>query len=170
MSRKLKTSVLYWIVIISFWILLGLFFVLLFWLKSTTQPQEPLPAPTPQIRYIEIETPAPIPAESLGKFTITGYCACEKCCGKWAYNRPNGIVYGAANQPLVAGISAAGWEDVLPYGSTVYIEGLGIRVIQDTGAKDVFARYDYKLIDVYCGSHAAAAELAKTEREVWLIA
>ena len=31
---------------------------------------------------------------SLGMWKRTGYCSCEKCCGKWALNRPGGIVYG----------------------------------------------------------------------------
>ena len=38
---------------------------------------------------------------SLGTFKLTAYCACEKCCGKYAKNRPvdeygNPIVYGSS--------------------------------------------------------------------------
>ena len=45
---------------------------------------------------------------SLGEFKLTAYCSCEKCCGKWALNRPkdeNGkdIVYGSTGNILVAG-------------------------------------------------------------------
>ena len=43
--------------------------------------------------------------EYLGEFRITAYCSCEICCGKWAENRPDGIVYGASGEELVAGVS-----------------------------------------------------------------
>ena len=43
----------------------------------------------------------------IGEYTITAYCPCYKCCGKYALNRPNGIVTGAAGIELKEGVSVA---------------------------------------------------------------
>lgn len=133
------------------------------------QPQVQPVAVTVQIQVPEVETAEPIAPKSLGEYTVTAYCSCEKCCGSWAAERPDGVVYGAAGQPLVAGISVAALQENLPFGSVVYIEGIGIRVVQDTGPEAIFDRYDGKLIDVYCDSHEDAEEISKSTREVWLL-
>lgn len=113
---------------------------------------------------------SPIAAEPLGMYTITAYCSCEQCCGEWALNRPNGIVYGAASEPLVAGISVAALQGNLDLGDTVYIEDLGVRVVQDYASDALYDRYEGRLLDVYCDTHEQAVELAKSERMVWKIA
>lgn len=105
----------------------------------------------------------------LGEYTITGYCSCARCCGEWASKQSGGVIVGAANQPLVAGISAAALQENLPLGTAVYIEGIGVRIVQDTGPNSVFARYDGRLIDVYCNTHAEAVALGKSEKRVWII-
>lgn len=109
----------------------------------------------------------------LGEYTITCYCNCVDCCGSWAYvNAQNTYTVGAANEPLIEGISCAafvGSGATLELGSKIYIEGIGVRIVQDTGPDSIFARYDNKLIDVYCSSHERAAEIGKQSRKVWLI-
>lgn len=53
----------------------------------------------------------------LGEFKLTAYCPCQKCCGKWS----NGITStGVTAQP---NRTIAVDTDVIPYGSTVIIDG-----------------------------------------------
>ena len=84
---------------------------------------------------------------SLGDFYITGYTpTCSHCCGK-----SDGI--GASGRKIVSGKSVAmNRADMrkynLEYGDTIYISGIGERVIEDTGCKQ-------GVIDVACDSHEA---------------
>ena len=87
---------------------------------------------------------------SLGEFKITAYCPCETCCGIWASNRPNGIVYTASGAKAEAGKTIAVDPDVIPYGTEVKIGG-HTYIAQDTGG----AIKDSK-IDVYYDSHEDA--------------
>lgn len=136
---------------------------------TVVQPHVQPVVATVQLQMPEVETTEPMVPKSLGEYTVTAYCSCEKCCGSRAAKRPNGVVYGAAGQPLVAGISVAALQENLPFGSVVYIEGIGIRIVQDTGPEAIFDRYDGKLIDVYCDSHEDAIKIAKSTKEVWLL-
>lgn len=101
---------------------------------------------------------------SLGTYTITAYCSCSKCCGEFAKNRPGGIVYGAADIELTAGVSVAGW---LPIGTHIRIDGHEY-VVQDRTAEWIKDKYNGKIIDIYFADHAAAWEFGKQEKEVWV--
>ena len=109
-----------------------------------------------------------IKKESLGEFKLTAYCSCEKCCGKWALNRPkdeNGkdIVYGSTGTILVAGTSIAVDPSVIPYGSQVEING-HTYTAHDTGGAIKGNR-----IDVYFDSHQDALNFGVQYAEVFLI-
>lgn len=109
-----------------------------------------------------------IKKESLGEFKLTAYCSCEKCCGKWALNRPkdeNGkdIVYGSTGAILVAGTSIAVDPSVIPYGSQVEING-HTYTAQDTGGAIKGNR-----IDVYFDNHQDALNFGVQYAEVFLI-
>ena len=108
--------------------------------------------------------PEPDP-EPLGEFRITAYCACEKCCGQWALNRPNGIVYGAAGVELEAGVSCA---SPLPFGTVVEVEGLGEYIVQDRTAQWVVDKYGENLIDIYFDDHEAACKFGLQYHNVYL--
>lgn len=106
--------------------------------------------------------------ESLGEFKLTAYCSCEKCCGKWALNRPkdeNGkdIVYGSTGAILVAGTSIAVDPSVIPYGSQVEING-HTYTANDTGGAIKGNR-----IDVYFDNHQDALNFGVQYAEVFLI-
>lgn len=101
----------------------------------------------------------------LGEYTVTGYCSCEKCCGRWAKNRPGGKVYGAAGVELTPGVSVAGW---LPLGSRIMIDGREY-IVQDRTAKWVRDKYDSKIIDIYCADHETAWNIGNEKHDVWLI-
>ena len=99
---------------------------------------------------------------SLGEFKLTAYCSCEKCCGIWAYNRPNGIVYGAIGEELKEGYSIAVDPNVIPYGTEVIINDK-IYKAQDCGGAIKGNR-----IDVYFNSHEDALEFGVKHEEVFL--
>ena len=97
---------------------------------------------------------------SLGEFKITHYCACEICCGSWANNRPNGIVYTASGAVAEAGVTIAVDPDVIPYGTEVVIDN------QTYIAQDCGGAIQGNRIDVYCNSHQEALQLGVKYAEV----
>lgn len=91
--------------------------------------------------------------ESQEQYLVTAYCSCEICCGKWALNRPNGIVYTSNGSIAEEGVTIAADWNVLSPGTIVYIDGLGLRTVQDEGSAIIG-----KHIDVYMDEHQKAAE------------
>lgn len=103
---------------------------------------------------------------SLGIMDATAYCSCEKCCGEYAKNRPDGKVYGAAGVELTPGISVAGW---LPLGTQIMIDGHEY-IVQDRTAKWVKEKYDGRIIDIYFDDHEAALEWGRQKKEIFEVA
>lgn len=85
---------------------------------------------------------------------ITAYCSCDICCGEWAYNRPDGVVYGASGVELVPGYSVAADISLYPFGTILHINGKDYRV-DDTGSA-----VKGNVIDVYVTSHQEAVDYA----------
>lgn len=117
---------------------------------------------------VEEEKPKEVERVSLGEFVLTAYCSCEKCCGKWALNRPldeNGeqIVYGASGARLVEGVSVAVDPDVIPYGTELYTDG-NLYIAHDCGGAIKGNR-----IDVYFASHEEAWNFGKQTAEVFIL-
>lgn len=134
-----------------------------------TVEQDQLTSVIPDVTLETVETPlVQEPAEPerilLGSFRITAYCSCEKCCGEWAKNRPNGIVYGAAGVELKAGVSCA---SPLPLGTVVEVEGLGEYIVQDRPAQWVIDKYGENQIDIYFDSHEAASAFGLKQLNVY---
>ena len=115
---------------------------------------EPIKEPIqePKIEYI-----------SLGEFKITAYCSCSKCCGKWAYNRPNGIVYGASGNELIPNYSIAVDPNVIPYGTKVYFND------NEYVAHDCGGSIKGNRIDLYFNSHDDALEWGVQYYDVQII-
>ena len=109
------------------------------------------------------EPPVVHGVDVLGEFAIVAYCPCEACCGEWALNRPDGIVYTASGAEAQAGVTVAVDPDVIPLGSKVYIDGLGWYVAQDTG------NFTGKVIDVYMTDHAEAVEFGRRDAVVGIM-
>lgn len=99
---------------------------------------------------------------SLGNFKLTGYCSCSLCCGKWANNRPNGIVYGAIGEELKEGYSIAVDPTVIAYRTEVVINGHTYKA-QDCGGAIKGNR-----IDVYFEDHNDALEFGVQYAEVFV--
>lgn len=110
----------------------------------------------------------------LGKCRVTRYCPCEKCCGKYAKNRPtdeNGIpvVTGASGKQLNSGYSCAA-DTSLPFGTKLYIPQIGLTVtVEDRAAKSIEQRYDGKFVDLYFTDHAHYIEGASDYMEVYIV-
>ena len=118
-------------------------------------------------KEVEIETDKEVDIQavmpvSLGEFKLTAYCSCEKCCGIWAYNRPDGIVYGAIGEELKEGYSIAVDPNVIPYKSEVIINGKVYKA-QDCGGAIKGNR-----IDVYFENHDDALEFGVKHAEVFV--
>lgn len=90
--------------------------------------------------------------ELLGEFTITFYCGCKECNGKWyGYPAKNG-------EPLQDNYTIAVDEDVIPLNTYVEIEGIGIRKASDTGSKIIGNR-----LDIYISDHQECLKKGKLE-------
>lgn len=105
--------------------------------------------------------------ESLGEFKLTAYCSCESCCGQWALDRPvdeegHQIVIGASGEQLIEGVSIAVDKEVIPYGTTVVING------KEYIAHDCGGAIKENRIDVYMASHEAALEFGVQYAEVFM--
>lgn len=91
----------------------------------------------------------------VGTCTISHYCWCARCNGR-------------ANAPTSSGVmperfrTVAVDPKVIPMGSTIYIEGYGYRVAEDTGVRGNW-------VDVFTDSHQHALDLGLKKRMVWII-
>ena len=89
----------------------------------------------------------------IGECTITAYCPCAECCGRWA----DGVT--ASGLPAGPGIVAVD-KSVIPLGSTVILDGLRY-LAADTGVTG-------DRIDICLTSHQAAEDFGVERMEVWV--
>lgn len=92
----------------------------------------------------------------LGKFKLTAYCNCKKCCGKWA-----GGPTASGKMPK-AGRTIAVDPKVIPLGTKVVING------KTYTAEDTGGAIKNKRIDVYFDSHQAALNFGVQYAKVYL--
>lgn len=104
----------------------------------------------PQLKYI-------------GTFVVTAYCACEKCCGKWA----DGIT--STGTVATQGRTIAVDPRVIPYGTVLYFEGHG-DLIGGYIAEDCGGSIKGNRIDLFFDSHEAANEWGIKVRDIYVIA
>jgi 3D (Asp-Asp-Asp) domain-containing protein len=100
------------------------------------------------------EEPTEPELEELGTFKLTAYCACPKCCGKWA----DGITYTGTK--ATEGRTIAVDPKVIPLGSTVYIDGVPYI------AEDIGGAIKENRIDVFFSSHEAALQFGVQHADV----
>jgi len=94
----------------------------------------------------------------LGKFKITHYCACQKCCGANA----QGIT--ASGKKVEEGKTIAVDTKVIKMGSKVLIDGYGEYEAQDTGSA-----IKGNIIDVYVADHNQALQMGVQYKDVYLL-
>nr|WP_286172634.1 3D domain-containing protein [Acetanaerobacterium sp. MSJ-12] len=100
----------------------------------------------------------PFAAEELGEFTLCAYCTerYAHICGGSDTTR--------SGDPVCAGVTVAVDPEVIPLGSTLYIEGIGFRKAQDTGSA-----IRGQTIDLAVGRHSDALSFGVQHRRVWLV-
>ena len=139
---------------------IGLLVSVLLTFSESAETAEVSPERYPEIEEAVATEPAAyygfVPeVTELGEFKITHYCACVKCCGQWALNRPEGVVLTASGAEAKAGRTIAVDPDVIPLGTEVvvrYSDGNeAVYVAEDTGSA-VKGNH----IDVYMDDHDAA--------------
>ena len=91
----------------------------------------------------------------IGVYRITGYTpTCAHCCGK-----SNGITASGARAIVGRTIAMKGY----PFGTTVYIEGYGFYVVEDTGG------FKPSTIDIAAASHNEAYTLTNRGVNVYIV-
>lgn len=93
--------------------------------------------------------------EYVGECTITAYCPCAECCGRWA----DGVT--ASGLPATHGVVAVDPE-VIPLGSTVVIDG------QRYLAADTGSGVEGLHIDICMGSHEETVAHGVRTADVWV--
>jgi len=102
-------------------------------------------------------TELPPLTQSLGKYELTGYCACMKCCGK-----TNGITSTGAK--ATANHTIAVDPRDIPYGTKVMINGI------EYEAQDCGGAIKGKRIDIYFDTHEEALQFGRQKNvEVFLV-
>lgn len=123
----------------------------LLWSPETrkTEAARAEPAETPAVQ----EEPSEEPKVQSAVCQLTAYCPCELCCGQWAGgNTASGTV-------PTAGRTVGVDPEVIPLGTTVYIDGQAYRA-EDTGA------FTGNIIDIYMDSHEEALRFGRREATV----
>lgn len=129
------------------------------WRELTVEEElntEPIEEPEEESKA-ETEETATIVLNDLGEFKITGYCACEECCGK-----NDGIT--STGTEATAGRTVAVDPNVIPYGTEVII-GDEAYVAEDCGSA-----VKGNKIDIFYDSHEEALAAGVRYESVAVIA
>lgn len=120
----------------------------------------------PSVAFAEIATttPEPEPEPAWIEGTATAYCPCEICCGEWALNRPDGIVYTASGAEAVQGVTIAADWSIYPPGTVLFVEGLGEMTVQDRGGA-----IQGQKIDIYFESHDDARQFGRRNVRFYIV-
>lgn len=131
---------------------------------SVNTPSAAFQGPSVAFAEIATTTPEPEPEPEWIEGTATAYCSCEICCGEWALNRPNGIVYTASGAEAVQGVTIAADWSIYPPGTVLFVEGLGEMVVQDRGGA-----IQGQKIDVYFESHDDALQFGRQNVRFYIV-
>ena len=96
----------------------------------------------------------------LGEFTLTGYCPCAICCGKWS--NPSNPITASGTTPA-AGRTVAADTSRYPFGTKLMINGQ-IYTVEDVGGA-----IKGNHIDIYFNTHEEARAFAKQYGSVYLV-
>gem|GEM_PF-1364220 len=103
-----------------------------------------------------VETPAELKGMPSQPYRVTFYCACMECCGK-----TNAIT--ASGEHATAGVTVAAASNIL-FGTRIWIEGYGERVVQDRGGAIGLNR-----LDVYVNTHEEALSHGSRTIQIWFL-
>lgn len=82
----------------------------------------------------------------LGNYYVTGYDTCSSCCGKSDGITASGVMATVGRTVAMKG---------LPFGTRIYIEGIGYRVVEDRGV-------GAGKVDVLCSNHSECYAITGT--------
>lgn len=99
----------------------------------------------------------PAGAQKIGNFQITHYCPCAICNG-----RTDGLT--ATGTKLTPGRTIAVDPSLIPLGSTVWIEGYGTRIAEDTGGA-----IKGKHIDMLVSGHSEAYDKGVVYKDIYIV-
>lgn len=100
-------------------------------------------------------------AEYVGDFICSSYCG-----EKYPHICGNGSGITASGAPFTPGLTIAVDTSIIPLGTVVYIEGIGIRVAQDTGGSVASNKIDVAV----AGTHQDALNWDKYGyHKVWIL-
>lgn len=88
---------------------------------------------------------------------VTYYCACTACCGPNA----KGITASGARVQEGVTIAAPRW---VPFGTRVYVDGVGYRTVQDRMSRKYPDRWD-----VYIADHKAALKAGIGKKQIQIL-
>ncbi|MSB19994.1 hypothetical protein GKE99_05310 [Flavonifractor plautii] len=117
-----------------------------------------------EAEVLPLETAEQTPEPEWETIEVTAYCSCAKCCGEWASKRPNDIVYTASGAEAVEGVTVAADKSKYPFGTVLYIEGLGERIVQDVGGAIKGNR-----VDVYFNNHEDALAFGRQTLNAYVV-
>ena len=90
----------------------------------------------------------------VGNWTISFYCPGPCCCGEWATGC------------TASGVLATEWHtvatDMFPFGTELYVDGLGYFVVEDLGVSGEW-------LDVFVNDHQEALNLGLQYRDVYVV-
>lgn len=98
----------------------------------------------------------------LGKFEATAYCPCALCCENWAgspINKTTSIGVGAYQ-----GNTIAVDPTQIPYGTKLYVDGVGTFIASDCGGAIKKNR-----LDIYFANHNQALNFGRKQVNVYKI-
>lgn len=136
--------------------------------KTISAPTEILqsaePVQSKLTQTVSIKQPA---LTSLGTYTVTAYCPCEKCCGKWSaqHESRKGTDYiqrTASGTIPTAGRTVAADTSVLPFGTVIVIDGHEFTV-EDRGGG-----VNGKQIDIFFDSHEDALKWGRQTKTIYI--
>ena len=94
--------------------------------------------------------------DNLGEFTLTAYCSCSKCCGKWSCGKTASGVKAKSNHTIAVD------KKVIPLGSKVVINGI------EYTAEDTGGGVKGKHIDIFFDSHSDALDFGRQKATVYM--
>jgi len=125
---------------------------------ATASEPEAVTIVTPEPEPAIVEEPEP-ETRPLGKFRISFYCTCKRCCRQWSRYKRTATGMVADHRKNIIAVDPR----VIPMHSSVYIEGLGWFQAEDKG-KAIKGRR----IDVLVASHWRAKNLGVKRMHVEL--
>lgn len=116
--------------------------------RMVSKAAERVEIPAEEPETVEEPEPEPI-LRYQGEYKITGYDICVSCCGN-----TNGVT-ASGTQATVGRTCAAGRD--LPFGTVLYIDGIGYRTVEDRGGG-----VNGGHIDVLCNDHPECYSITGT--------